>query len=360
MVRKFGPLPIPVVQKYTKQVLEGLAYLHSLRVVHRDIKGENILVNKHGRVKLGDFGCSRVMAFSSRMSSSRVNDDQQEQQQSPHDEDSLLGTSGQHNSSSSSSSGKKELYQVRAAHPPLIPSLQGTPLFIAPELLSADVEEDSADDVNSDSDDGRILGGLTEEACAARKRRQLWNPHSFEGLAAADVWSVGCVVIEMLQREIWSFGNQTSEKNNNNALQQQQPVSIFAVMWRISQARSYPHGLPAAGTVPDELLDLMKKCLSWRPADRPTAAELLEHPFFRLSSFASAAAGSATTTSREVLNPKGSTTSPLLRPTRDSGGQPQPSPLQEERQSPNAEQSRAAEGHTVVGFDDDEHQMELL
>ncbi|EPS72830.1 hypothetical protein M569_01927 [Genlisea aurea] len=53
---KFGPFPESLVALYIAQVLEGLVYLHEQGVIHRDIKGANILTTKEGLVKLADFG----------------------------------------------------------------------------------------------------------------------------------------------------------------------------------------------------------------------------------------------------------------------------------------------------------------
>jgi serine/threonine protein kinase len=56
IVKKFGKFPENLVAVYISQVLEGLVYLHDQGVIHRDIKGANILTNKDGTVKLADFG----------------------------------------------------------------------------------------------------------------------------------------------------------------------------------------------------------------------------------------------------------------------------------------------------------------
>eukprot|EP00808_Paulinella_micropora_P005421 g36340.t1 len=54
------PLAEPGVALVMKQALEGLAILHAKLVLHRDIKGANILMDGNGVVKLADFGVSKV------------------------------------------------------------------------------------------------------------------------------------------------------------------------------------------------------------------------------------------------------------------------------------------------------------
>jgi serine/threonine protein kinase len=62
LLKKFGKFDDAVTRKYTFQILQGLQFLHLNRVVHRDIKGANILIDDKGTVKLADFGASKQLS----------------------------------------------------------------------------------------------------------------------------------------------------------------------------------------------------------------------------------------------------------------------------------------------------------
>ena len=59
MLVNYGSLPEQLISNFVRQILHGLAYLHSKDIIHRDIKGANILVDNHGSVKISDFGISK-------------------------------------------------------------------------------------------------------------------------------------------------------------------------------------------------------------------------------------------------------------------------------------------------------------
>ncbi|KAL5554557.1 hypothetical protein UlMin_041958 [Ulmus minor] len=156
------------VSFYTRQILQGLNYLHDRNVIHRDIKCANVLVDANGSVKLADFGLAKV---------TKLND---------------------------------------------VKSSKGTPFWMAPEVVNT-------------------------------KKQGYGLP--------ADIWSLGCTVLEMLTRKF-----PYSE------------LEGFQALFRIG------HGVPPS--VPDSLSndarDFIWKCLQVNPDARATAAELLNHSFVHL------------------------------------------------------------------------------
>uniref|UniRef100_A0AAQ4R8A6 Mitogen-activated protein kinase kinase kinase 3 n=1 Tax=Gasterosteus aculeatus aculeatus TaxID=481459 RepID=A0AAQ4R8A6_GASAC len=170
-LKAYGALTENVTRKYTRQILEGMSYLHSNMIVHRDIKGANILRDSEGNVKLGDFGASKRLQTIC-----------------------MSGTG--------------------------IRSVTGTPYWMSPEVIS-----------------GEGYG---------RK---------------ADVWSLGCTVVEML-----------TEKP---------PWAEFEAMAAIFKIATQPTNPALPSHTSEQARDFIS-CIFVEAKHRPSAEELLRRPFSQI------------------------------------------------------------------------------
>lgn len=157
-----------VIQGIAKQMLQGLQFLHSLRLIHRDLKPSNALISSAGVVKLADFGLARTLE-----------------------------------------SGAS-----------LAESFCGTFDYMAPE---------------------RMIG----------------NAYSFH----SDVWSLGLTVHTV------AIGTYPYEVEKGG-------------FWAILNAvQEQPIPLPSESEFSADFADFISKACAREPADRPTALQLLNHPF---------------------------------------------------------------------------------
>ncbi|TFK55044.1 Pkinase-domain-containing protein [Heliocybe sulcata] len=179
LLREYGSFEEILVKKFVSQIVQGLNYLHGRDIVHRDIKGANILVDNKGGVKISDFGISKKV------------------------QDNLLGTGG--------------------GRGPRI-SLQGSVFWMAPEVVKQ-------------------------------------SAHTIK----ADVWSLGCLIVEMLTGE-------------HPFPQLNQMQAIFKI------------GQSAKPTIPPDIsaeaADFLQRTFELNHEARPTAGELLEHPWIAQDSSA--------------------------------------------------------------------------
>lgn len=172
LLYNLGALPETTVRAYLIQILKGLDYLHNNGIVHRDLKGANILLDSKGKVKLSDFGYSKQ-------------------------------------------------YIVPDAESGFISSVKGSLPWMAPEVI--------------------------KQKGYGRK---------------ADIWSVGCVALEMLTaKRPW-------DTDSNHV----------CFMMKIVSDGIIPE-IP--DNISDEAKDFLLNCFQRDPACRKSAKELLQHEFLR-------------------------------------------------------------------------------
>ncbi|KAK0531509.1 mitogen-activated protein kinase kinase kinase [Tilletia horrida] len=170
-IRKYGKFEEPVVSFFLHQILEGLAYLHDKRILHRDLKADNILVDWDGICKISDFGTVRKT---------------------------------------------DDIYNNQEM------SLQGSIFWMAPEVIN-----------------------MTADGYSAK----------------VDIWSLGCVVLEMLAgRRPWS---------------EQEAVQA---MLRIGSKKQTPP-IPNDVKLSIQAQHFLDNTFEIDPTTRPTALKLLTHVF---------------------------------------------------------------------------------
>eukprot|EP00271_Cylindrocystis_brebissonii_P013031 TRINITY_DN32585_c0_g1_i1.p1 TRINITY_DN32585_c0_g1~~TRINITY_DN32585_c0_g1_i1.p1 ORF type:complete len:914 (+),score=118.85 TRINITY_DN32585_c0_g1_i1:396-3137(+) len=259
------PLDEPLVQKYTRQITNGLAYLHSQGVVHGDIKGQNILIGRTG-AKIADFGTAWRATATEAVSGEEVSSSREPRGVPPV---SLPLTPA-----GSAESGHLALRTglpmsggVVLARQTDLAKHQGSV-----DLFDCKDSVDRADAVDPDTSMGSLAteaaggGGTTASKLLGGVRGTVsWmSPEAVREEAqgtGVDIWSLGCCVLEMATglppwREVKG--------------------GLYAIMYAIACTSDLPQ-LPA--TLSSDARDFILRCLERDPSKRWTARDLLAHPF---------------------------------------------------------------------------------
>jgi len=62
-IPKDGQMDPKLAKSYTYQLLQGMLFCHQRRVLHRDLKPQNLLIDKNGAIKIADFGLARAFGI---------------------------------------------------------------------------------------------------------------------------------------------------------------------------------------------------------------------------------------------------------------------------------------------------------
>ena len=118
---------------YFKQIIDGLDYLHSLNIIHNDIKPGNLLITCDDTLKICDFSISAELKVFYEHEYLKAKAEEENNKKNNEDEyDPLTEINPQliANNRNSTSSGRNRF-----------PILQCTPMFQCPEMLDEDIDE---------------------------------------------------------------------------------------------------------------------------------------------------------------------------------------------------------------------------
>jgi|JI6StandDraft_1071083.scaffolds.fasta_scaffold57802_1 serine/threonine protein kinase len=71
--RNYGKITEETARAYTKQLVSAVKYLHSNKIIHKDIKCSNVLISSEGVLKLSDFGSSKKFDQTNSVAAYNVN-----------------------------------------------------------------------------------------------------------------------------------------------------------------------------------------------------------------------------------------------------------------------------------------------
>ena len=61
ILTKYGPFTLEATRFYAAEIVNGLEYMHSLNIIHRDMKPENLILSRDMHLKITDFGTARIL-----------------------------------------------------------------------------------------------------------------------------------------------------------------------------------------------------------------------------------------------------------------------------------------------------------